>query len=237
MLYVGLLLKMILALLVFCLIKRKYDGHLIYSFSWLFSYALIISGMIVLSFFKALYDTSLILYLLIIIFILLLINFSRSNSLIGNHKVDLKKSIKGLCFNLLPLIVLCTFFIFLVIRNLNYFDTTDDALTQGMTKLAFIQQHATLFAYYDSWTINIFSNEWLGELNGLFYLILTGDDRMVLMGNTEIFLFIIICLLGLIKTFHYKGNQIILLISYFSTLPVITGLAMTLKTDLISIIL
>lgn len=121
-----------------------------------------------------------------------------------------------------------------LLRSLFFYDTTEDALIQGMPKLAFIQQHQSLFVKYDSATINTFSNECLGELNGLYYLLMSGEDRTALFGNAEVFLFIVCSFYYITCVFYNKGKYKGTMAFSMVTLPVVTGISMTIKTDLIA---
>lgn len=134
-------------------------------------------------------------------------------------------------------VLFCLLMVGLIIRPFFYFDTTDDALIQGMPKLAFIQQHGSLFVHYDSLTVNTFSNEWLGELNGLYYMLLAGEDFAAGFGNVEVLLFIAVAALYCTESYGYHGKHRYAIAFSVWTMPVITGLAMTIKTDLLSVIL
>lgn len=133
------------------------------------------------------------------------------------------------------IIVFLIVFIGLLVRPFFYYDTTDDALIQGMPKLAFIQQHASLFVNYKSITINTFSNEWLGELNGLFYMFVVGIDRAAGFGNVEVFLFLTGIFLYVPRAIGYNGQYQWEIAFAGVTWPVVLGLSMTIKTDLFAI--
>jgi hypothetical protein len=154
-----------------------------------------------------------------------------------NLPINLEKPEPLKAFEIVTISLFCILFVALAIRPFFYLDTTDDALIQGMTKLAFIEQHQTLFVHYDSLTINTFSNEWLGELNGLFYMLIIGNESGALFGNAEMFLFIAVAALYCVRAFGYQGKYAYPIAFVCVTLPVITGLTMTIKTDLSSIIL
>ncbi len=128
-------------------------------------------------------------------------------------------------------------FVGLLLRPFFYFDTTDDALIQGMPKLAFMEQQGTLFVHYDSMTVNTFSNEWLGELNGLYYMLLVGEDMAAGFGNVEMYLFIAVSFVYTVRAFGYRGKYTLPLAFFALSMPVLTGLVMTIKTDLVSIAL
>lgn len=141
------------------------------------------------------------------------------------------------CSGTIVVLLTSILFIAFIVRPFFYFDTTDDALIQGMPKLAFIEQHRSLFVHYDSLTINTFSNEWLGEMNGLFYMLIVGQEFAVGFGNAEIFVFLAFATLYCVSAYGYRGKYRYIIAFTVFTLPVILGLVMTIKTDLFSIIL
>lgn len=227
---IGIMCKILMVVLISEIMKGTYNGPLRIPFAWLMSYFLMFCGMILLSIQHRLNGKYLIIFMLTVTVVLCIIYYKCRKE----NRVEIKLSGWG---NIIATAIICCVFVALVLHNVIYYDTTDDALTQGMTKLAFMQQHQSMFVKYSTVTINIFSNEWIGELNGLFYLLITGKDNLVLLGNVEIYLFIIVVLYGVIKIFNYKGRENIILVGYFGTTPVILGLAMTLKTDLIALIM
>ena len=167
----------------------------------------------------------------IIIFLLFAYKYRNKKRICNEETVVLDKE------SVVILFLFAVLFLALCVRPLFYYDTTEDALIQGMTKLAFFQQHESLFTKYDSLTINTFSNEWLGELNGLYYLVFTGKDMAIAYGNIEIYLFLAVVFVYLIGIYGYRGKHTFAYAFLACTLPVVTGIAMTIKTDLIAIAL
>jgi len=132
---------------------------------------------------------------------------------------------------------LCAIAVFLVLafRSLYYYDPTYDALVQGMTKLAFIQQHKSLFVHYKTIMVNTFSNEWLGEMNGLYYLLISQKDQAIGFANTEVWLFLFFLFLWVPTAFGYSGRYTGIISLSATATSVCFGLAVTMKTDLLSV--
>lgn len=148
----------------------------------------------------------------------------RENSFLGRYPV----------FTLISLIPILLVLAGLVFHSFYYYDTTSDGLMQGMPKLAFIQQAGSLFVRYDTVSVNIFGNECLGEMNGLFYLLMTGSDLSMLLGNAELWAVTYFLFLYVVRAFGYEGRLSGLLAASGSLVYVVAGLALTVKTDMIA---
>lgn len=136
-------------------------------------------------------------------------------------------------YTILAFVIVIILFVMLCTWGLNYYDTTDDALTQGYPKLYFIMQHKSLFVNYVTHTPNIFCNEWLSELNCLYYMLMTGTDQSAVFGNIEVLFLTFLVFLWAPECMGEKKSYPVLAISLL-TMPVVIGLSMTLKTDLFS---
>lgn len=200
--------------------------------SYVFSYAIFVLILLILSIFQKVNRAGILISMLFIGLATYMYGYqvSKRRASFAKEKI-LKKT------DIIPLMIFAIIFFFLFSRVFFYYDTTDDALVQGMPKLAFIQQHETLFVHYDSLTVNTFSNECLGEMNGLYYMLMCGKDMAAGFGNVEIYGFIILACMYCVKSYGYKGKYATFYAMIAATMPCITGIAMTIKTDLISIIL
>ncbi|MCU6726495.1 Uncharacterised protein [uncultured Clostridium sp.] len=228
----SILLKTMILISGYFVISKYYDGAMKLTLSWLYGYLVMFIGMIILSFSNNLTEKNLNIYFIIYFLVFIMIFYLKKL-----YKIYVPEKKDFDIYNILSLLIFSCVLFLLFRHNIVYYDMTDDTLVQGMPKLAFIQQHRTLFVNYNTVTINTFANEWFGEINGLYYLIMTGQDTNVLIGNVEIFLFIFITVYEECKELHNKGKKEILFASYISTTPVVLGLAMTMKTDLASLIM
>lgn len=230
----SIILKILLILVSYEIVEKYYYGSLKLTYSWLLSYLFMLGGMLLLSPFNGVTSKNLIVYIVVVILIFGSIFRKKQFNFDINVRITNGKKI----WNFIAIFTIISIIALLACHNVVYYDTTDDALVQGMPKLAYIQQHKTLFVRYNTATINTFSNEWFGEINGLFYLILTGRDNFVLFGNVEILIFIFIALVEIIDTISKKQEKYTwLLAGYILSTPVVLGLSMTIKTDLASLIM
>lgn len=202
-------------------------------FSSISSFILMMSGMLLLSVFNALNRSGLMIFYLIVVVLLcgiaLFQNKNRKKKA-ANTKIEWNYEL------LISVSIIVILFIILGIWGLNYYDTTDDALTQGYPKLYFIMQHQSLFVNYPTETPNIFCNEWLSELNCLYYLLMTGRDQAAIFGNFEILLLTILIFFWAPQYMsREQKNRYPILALSLSTLLVVLGLATTIKTDLFSV--
>lgn len=231
---IGLVLKCALIGSIYLLTRHYYRSRLeSFVIAWLGMFGVQNLIMCILSFGNHLNAVGLVtgMCICIIIFLLFTYKYREKEIVSCQRTVSLNKEA------VLIIILFGVLFFGLCMRPLFYYDTTEDALVQGMAKLAFFQQHESLFVKYDTLTINTFSNEWLGELNGLYYLIFTGKDMAATYGNVEIYLFVSIVFLYVIGIYGYHGKHTFAYAFLACTLPVVTGVSMTIKTDLIAIAL
>lgn len=231
----GLLAKVLLLIVCIFFVDRKFNNTLNVSLAWLMSYLIMIVLMIVLSLTCGLNGSFLIAGLLVASMFIILFLIKEGYF----KKIDFKIR-KGHGINFfdgITIVVMLVCVATLLYHNIIYYDTTDDALTQGMTKLAFMQQNASIFVRYNTYTYNIFCNEWIGELNALYYLLISHNDHLALMGNFEIYIFIVATIYGIFNINRDNQGKGLVVIGYIATTPVILGLAMTIKSDLISLIL
>ncbi len=137
--------------------------------------------------------------------------------------------------NIIALTLIMLAFSAFAYRSIYFFDTSWDALTYEIPRVLFWAQRSSLFISEPTKMLNIFANEWNGELNGLSYLLLTGNDQGVNFGNAEIWLFS--CLgyawfggiFGVPHRFRFLFGLVL------ASLPPIFALSMTVKGDLLAI--
>ncbi|HHT0592300.1 TPA: hypothetical protein ACTXXA_000905 [Legionella anisa] len=128
-----------------------------------------------------------------------------------------------------------TIFLTLTYRSLYYYDNTWDAITYGLTRIDFYAHYHNLFINQPTQAINIFSNEWNGELNCLFYLLCVGNEQACSFGNVEIWLLSFLGYSWLSSIFAVPARFRLFSGLMLASTPVILGLATTIKGDLLAI--
>ena len=197
--------------------------------AWAFSYLYEIAMMFCLSFAGRLYSIELII-LCIISLIVVLVAYC-----LLVRKRQYKLRIGSIHFiNVVITIVMIGFAAFCMIRSFVYFDTTVDANVYGMPRIFIFSSSGSLFVNMNTLAKNIFVNEWNGELNAVFYRIITGNNMSIPFANIEIYFYAMICfwLLGR-ELFKEKGICLSWIIMF---LPVTVFLAFTCKGELLGIV-
>ena len=241
LLVASLIPKIILWASLYSIIRHYYISRLFsLTFSYLISYLLMIFFMIVLSPFKMIERQGLIICYGITIIALYLwrrrfIPAVNSNLTASNQRQHAHRRL-GIA-NIMPLLIVVVIFSLLTVRSLLYYDNTDDAMIQGLTKVGFIIQHRSLFVYYESAIINTFSNEWLGELNSVYYMAMTQQDIATSFANVEIWVVMVLFFSSSYSIFHPHRKKNWLVAVAISCSAVVIGIAMTIKTDLFAMAL
>ena len=240
----SLTIKIILALLVklgcialFSYIFRKWCKDYLESIvaSWLTVNLITIGFMLLLSGFHAVNRIGLLACFTGLS--LLLIKFAiDQNKAAGNNqfKHDLALFTEG--FAPLALVTLIIIFAALSYRSFYFYDNTWDAIVYELPRISVYAQHMTLFIHEPTHILNIFVNEWNGELNALYYVAATQNDQASSFGNVEVWLFSVFIaawfmgsILDVPKRWQLLSGITIL------SLPACVALAMTVKGDLLSI--
>ena len=233
----GLFLKYSLLFIIFIILKN-YIHH--YLSAFLYSYIivdlLIYLILLLLSIGNNLTKinliTSLIIFFLLLLTYLIFLNH-RGSFNFRNLQSILPSIIEFICNwgNILAI----TIFLLLFFRSLYFYDATDDGLAYELPRLSLFAQNHSLFTFYHTQTINIFSNEWLGELNALYYLIISNIDQSTSFGNAENWLLVYLIFYWSLDIYGYTANNKSIYAIFLCTFPIVLGLAMTNKTDLIAI--
>jgi hypothetical protein len=127
-------------------------------------------------------------------------------------------------------------FVFLTYRSLYFFDTTWDALTYELPRISFYAQFQSLFVHQPSVALNIFANEWNGELVALLARLATGSDQAIGFGGAEIWLWGCIALDAVGRRLGVSIVGAALIALLLMTTPAALGLAMVVKGDLLAAI-
>lgn len=231
----GIILKALLFIPIYFLCRRNFDDPIFCGiFSYLLTLVLIIGEFGLLSFFYLLCPIVFVIVSMFSSFALGFICWKKYKKTDALPWTDQAKSLFRSKSFYVSVGIIIIIFTALSVRSLYYYDTTDDAFVQGMPKLGHMLQHHSVFVSYPSATINTFSNENLGEMNALYYMLLTGQDRAAGFGNVEIWLFLFWIFLWIPHSIGVDRKYVGSIALFASTASVVLGLAMTIKTDLIA---
>ncbi len=235
-LFLGFTLKCFICGLSVILLRRKCEDYLEASIAaWLLVQIGLIAVMLVLSAFHQLTGFSLWTVLIASACFLFIMSFTLNKPISGTNRRGLGLGPLVDPVFIASMIPVMIIFAVLAYRSFYFFDTTWDGMTYENTRISAYAQNASLFIHMPTKAMNIFSNEWNGEVNCLFYLLLTGTDQAINFGNVEIWL--IACmgyawLGGLLGT---PTKLRILTGLILSCAPPLLGVSMTVKGDLLCI--
>lgn len=113
-------------------------------------------------------------------------------------------------------------------------DFSTDAQAYGTVRIAMWMNYRSVFVHMPSEMINIFANEWNGELNALLYAFATGNIQGAMMGNAEILVLATIASIWAARRFGagITGSALVGLL--MATSPAFVGLAAVTKGDLLA---
>ena len=132
-------------------------------------------------------------------------------------------------------------FVFLVLvavmalRSFLMFDYTLDAFAYGYPRLAIWMNYGTLLVQMGTIQINIFSNEWNGELNGLLYGLSSGNIQGFGFGNVEVMAILFLSAKWFASLLSARSLQSSAIALVIGSSPAVLGLASTTKGDLLAI--
>lgn len=222
----------VLLLSIFLYSKRN-DFAEAFSIGWLIAYNLQISLMLLLSCFNIMNRGAILTGLIWGVFLLL---FLTRRKIVITLKLVCKEIEECsllewiMCFGAM---LVC---IYVMFHNSFFFDGTWDAHTYGMPRIELFTQKETLFVNMRSQALNIFCNEWNGELNGIFYRIMSETNQGIFWGNAENFFYGTIIVWWFCKKIGINNLGRHLGVLFYCGMPVVVFMAMTLKGDFLAII-
>lgn len=148
------------------------------------------------------------------------------------EKVNLPRirvTLSGLGVLLVVLYVICHSFFFM--------DSTWDSHTYEMTRILLFSEKKSLLINMDTAIINIFTNEWNGELNAIFYRILSGNNQGISFGNAENLLYGSMCIMCFAEQMKLSVRNKNIITLFIITQPIVIALSMTIKGDFLVIFL
>lgn len=129
-------------------------------------------------------------------------------------------------------ILLC---LFIIGHNSLFFDSTWDAHVYQIPRIELFAQKASLFVNMNCDVINIFSNEWNGEINAIFYTIICGTNQGMFLANAENFIYSLLVVYWFCDKIGIKRNNTILAMTWYCSMPIVVFLAMVVKGDFVVI--
>ena len=226
------ILKMIAVLILTAILNSYQKQAENFVVAWVTVYLGEIACMIALSFFNMLY----MLPLLVCLVCFLLAMFSFTFLLVKKKRIKLPNfKVKEWPDHLLVLFtIMAGFALWCIVRSFVYFDTTPDAQAYGMPRIFIFSTSGSLLTYMNTLSKNIFVNEWNGELNAVFYRVLTGDNISIPFANVEIYIYAMISFICMGKTFLKSKAVYVSWMVMF--LPVTVFLSYTCKGDLLGMV-
>lgn len=120
------------------------------------------------------------------------------------------------------------------IRALSFFDYTGDAYAYGYTRIAIWMNYESLFIHMPTPQINIFTNEWNGELVSLLYGLAANDLQGLTFGNFEVLLVFFLSVFRLCIVLGCRSRFALFISLAITSTPACLGLAATIKGDLLA---
>lgn len=120
------------------------------------------------------------------------------------------------------------------VRSMVLADYTMDSQTYGTVRIALWMNYKSVFVHMPTVMVNIFADEWNGEINALLYALVAGSIQGAMMGNAEVLIVVTLAAIWLARRFGASqfGSMMIGLV--VATSPAFIGLASVTKGDLLS---
>jgi hypothetical protein len=136
--------------------------------------------------------------------------------------------------SMLPMLVAALVLIVLWLRAAFLFDATWDAQTYGLPRLILWLQAKSVLIHMDTPQINLFTNEWIAELNMLAYALVSGDYLGLNFGNLECLLVLGLALIWTARQLGVPPPVAAIIAAALMSTPAIVGLATVMKGDLLA---
>jgi len=122
------------------------------------------------------------------------------------------------------------------LRSLFLYDYTWDAHTYGLPRMTLWMNAGSVFLHYSTPQLNLFVNEWNGELNALAYALFSNSYQGFAFGNIEVLLWLFVAIVWLALLLGLSMSRALILAAIMGTAPAFIGLASTVKGDLLAIL-
>lgn len=131
----------------------------------------------------------------------------------------------------LPFAVL---FLFMGFRASFFQDFTWDAQTYGLVRLSLWMHNGSILVHMPTLQINLFTNEWNGELIALLYGLVSGNLQGLIFGGVEILLVTFLAAAWLAYRLGARPAWAALVGSVIATTPACIGLSSVVKGDMLA---
>lgn len=122
----------------------------------------------------------------------------------------------------------------LALRDLVIGDMTWDALTYGVARIGVWLNYGSILTNMPTQQINIFANEWNGELNGLIFAAAAGNIYASIFGNVDVLIFVIAASIWLARCAGADLRNATAVAALVCITPAVLGLSATVKGDLLA---
>lgn len=113
-------------------------------------------------------------------------------------------------------------------------DFTPDGQAYGSVRIGMWMNYRSVLVHMPTIMVNIFADEWNGELNGLLYAFATGNIQGAVMGNAEILIVATLAAVWTARRFGAGATGSALVGLLMATSPALVGLAAVTKGDLLA---
>lgn len=120
------------------------------------------------------------------------------------------------------------------VRAMFLYDFTWDAQTYGFPRLAMWLNYGSVFVHMPTPQLNLFVNEWNGELNSLAYALASNSYLGFAFGNVEVLVALVVTLIWIARLLDAPKFWALSLAAMLSSAPALLGLASTVKGDLLA---
>ena len=237
--FIGLILAFLIKLFIIYLLSlrlRKYVEDFLESIiaAWVLFYLLEILLLLSISAFHSLTTKCFWIGLFVILLCSLFINYKVNHS----HGINTEVAKSEFISYTSPIAIagISVIFIWLFVWSFYFYDTTGDAVSYEIPRILYFLQEETLFADAPVYAINLISNEWNGEINGIYYVLATGLDQASSFGNVENWIFACLSLAWVGEILGAPQRYRFFVALLIASTPCILGLTMTVKGDMLCII-
>lgn len=222
--------KLVSVLCICCILNNKKVHGANFAIAWITFYLYEIAMMFALSFAKWLYTRELIIVWGISLLAVIIWLWAHKAKIRYHQMMYMSFS------DIIPLTIMVAFCVYCMARAFIYFDTTPDASAYGMPRIFLFSTQGSLFINMDTLSKNIFVNEWNGELNAVFYRILTGNNISIPFANIETYIYAMFSFIFLGKELSKEKRYGIYFAYIVMFLPVVIFLAFTCKGDCLGMV-
>jgi hypothetical protein len=147
-------------------------------------------------------------------------------------RLSLRARLNG--WNLVPLLAGALVLGAVWLRSALFFDSTSDGQTYGLPRLILWLHAKSVFIHMDTPQINLFTNEWIAELNMVAYALWSGDYLGFNFGNLELLAVFIATVYWIARLLGIPGVIALVMAVAFVSTPAVIGLATVMKGDLLA---